>query len=886
MRTWRVLMARLSEFLRKTRVERELSEELDHHIAMLTEEYERRGLTPDQAQTAARREFGGVDRAREAVRDARGFRPLEVLVSDGRYAVRLLLKTPGFTIAAVATLGLGIGANSAIFSLVDAAMLRPLPYAAPDRLVALWEMAAPPDGSGAPERIAVAPANLADYKSRAKSLVSVAAYSSVARNLTGSGTPERIFGEEVSASYFDTLGIAPALGRPIQPEDQLEGAEPVVLISDPLWSARFGADPSVLGRTVVLDSVAHRIIGVLPRDFRGPTEATRLDPVSFVAPLILEAAMLANRHEHIVEAVGRLAPGVSLDTARAELASVSEGLGREFPETASVRAAIAPLGDDQARDARPLLVVLFTAVALVLLIACVNVAALLVVRSIARQREIAVRFALGATRLRVIRELVVQSLVLAALGAAAGLAFGAWTLDVLISLAPATLPHLADVTMSSRVFFYTACLALGTGVVFGLLPALQVSRTKPTEVLRAQHRGNAGWWTMRSRNVLMLVEVVLSTILLVAAGLMIRSSIALNEVELGFDPENVLAMTTSLPIERYPTPDSRLMFFEDLAARAANIPGVRSVAFGNRLPVRGSWISGFLLESAEGPARASTAASAGFQAVSPGYFDVLRMRLVSGRALSNEDRTGTTPVAVVSEQFSREFLQGRSPIGQRIQRGPSMPWITIVGVVNDVRRDGRTADIASQVYLPAAQTQLYPLRLSELAVRAEAAPPALISALQDAVWSIDRDQPVVNVRTLEETLALRVASRRFQTFLFLMFAGLALTLAAIGIYGVVAYAVSQRTAEIGLRMALGADGGRILRWLAGQSLRLIAAGTIVGLGAALLLARYVESLLFGVSPTDPAAYVGAALVLGVAALTACLAAARRATRVDPLDAIR
>ncbi|MGE5833630.1 MAG: ADOP family duplicated permease, partial [Acidobacteriota bacterium] len=868
---WRIFVARVRELFRLRRIDRELGEELETHLSLLEDEYVRRGLDRGEARRAARLDLGGLDQTKELVRDRRGFRPIETLAHDVRYAIRLLAKSPGFTVAAVVTLALGIGANAAIFSLVDAVMLRPLPYPEPRRLVSIWEV-----GYKSGARSVVAPANYVDYAQRARSFSAMAAFQPAGKNLTGDGEPERLAAEDVTASYFQTLGVMPAMGRPFAPDENRDGRDDVVVISHGLWQRRFGGDTGILARTVRLDNRVYRVVGVMPAGFQAPSDARGPDPVDVLAPLVVPPEVLTNRQDHEVDVIGRLAPGVSLETARAEMTAISESLAREFPTTADTRSALAPLGADQARLVRPLLLVLLGAVALVLVLACANVASLLVVRSISRQREIAIRVALGATRRRVMSELVTQSLVLAFAGAAVGLVIALWTKDTLVSFAPASLPHLSRVALDARVLAFTICLATLTGVVFGILPAWQVSRTRPTEVLRTTDRSVIGGWAIKSRQGLMVVEIALSTLLLIGAGLMLRSLIVLNRVPLGFEPDGVLAANIALPPSRYETPQSKLEFFENLAARLAAVPGVQSVAFANRLPLRGAWSSGFSLEPLAGQPGTKPQVVVGFQSVSPGYFDVLRMRLLRGRLLAAADRTGALPVAVVSEAFGRMVLGGAEPIGRRLHRGPNMPWITIVGVVADVRRYGGLSPVEPQVYLSAAQTEVYPLPLSELAVRAEREPVALAPAIKAAVWAIDGNQPVVNIRTLDETLSLRLRERQFQTLLFTLFAALALALAIVGVYGVVAYAVSQRTAEIGLRLALGASAARIVRWILAQSLTFVATGAAIGLAAAVWLSRYVRALLFEISPTDLTTYAAAALVLMTAALLASYLAARRA----------
>jgi putative ABC transport system permease protein len=878
---WRVFVVRIGEFFGRRRVDRDLGDELQAHLDLLTDEHARRGLPPAEARRAALRDLGGLEQTREAVRDRRGFRPLEALGQDVRYGTRQLVKAPGFTAAAVITLALGIGANTAMFSLVDAVILRPPPYPEPDRLVSIWEV-----HQATGDRSVVAPANFVDYAARTRAFAALAAIYSEGRNFTGEGAPERLVAEEVSASYFATLGVMPAIGRPFRAEENVEGGNRVAILTHALWQRRFGGDPAALDRPITLDGQPHRIVGVMPPGFRAPSDAKPQDPVSVLVPVAFPADVLSNRQDHEVDVVGRIKPGVSIDAARADLAAVSEGLAQEFPAAATVRAALAPLGDDQARNVRTLLVVLLGAVGLVLLIACANVASLLVVRSIARQREIAVRFVLGATRLRVMSELVTQSLLLSTGGAVAGLAVAFWTKDVLVSLAPATIPHIQHAALDGRVLLFMAALAVGTALLFGLMPAWRVSRTRPIEALRASDRTIAGAWALRNRNALMVGEVALSTLLLVGTGLMARSLAAVNGVDLGFEPAGVLATNVVLPQARYPSPQARLAFFEELAMRVRAIPGVESVAFANRLPLRGNWSSGFFLEPARGAVSPETVRSAGFQSVNPEYFTVFGIDVLRGRALAATDRSGAPAVALVNAAFSRAFFGDADGLGRRFQRGQGMPWITIVGVVKDVRRGGRLAALEPQVYLPAAQTELYPLPLSDLSLRATREPRGLADAVRAAVWAIDPNQPVTNVRTLEDVLALRQADRHFQTFLFALFAALALVLAVVGVYSVVEYAVRQRTAEIGLRLALGADAGGIIRWMLRQSLGLVAAGGVLGLFAAFWLSRYVRTLLFEIEPTDLTTYAAAAGVLAVAGIAASYLAARRATRVDPISALK
>ena len=885
MKAWRTFWARAVELVRWRRVERELDDEVSHHLELMTDEYVRRGLSRADAAAAARRAFGGVDQTKEAVRDRRGFRWIDHLGRDVHYAIRLLAKSRGFTVTAVLTLALGIGVNTAIFSLVDGVLLRHLPYPDADRLVSMWEVSRRRPGDGSPpSRLVFAPADLADA-ARAQSINVLAAYSGGGKTLTGSGAPERVLGEEITANYFIALGAQPALGRLIQPDDNRIGADRVVVLSDDLWRVRFGADTGIVGKTITLDDERYRVIGVTRPEFRAITSFRQADAGRFWVPITFDAELLANRDDHEVDVVAKLAPGVSVTAAREELARIADGILATLPPTSGSHIAMAPIEEDIARNVSPMFVLLLGAVALILLIACVNVANLLIVRALSRQREVAVRLALGASRARVMRELVTHSLVLTTLGGLAGLGLAALTKSWIIAYAPASIPRLDNVSLDWRVLAFTAGTSAIVGLVFGLLPLRHVTRARPSDALRSGDRVIAHSWVQRWRSLFMVVELATSLALLIGAGLMARSLIAVNRVDLGFNPDGVLAANVTLPDSRYTTQAARFQFYDQLASRVAAMPGVESVAFGNRLPLRGSWQSGFGLDPADGSSKPGPL-SAGFQAVSVDYFTTFGIRLRAGRLFSTADRDGVDGVAVVNEHFSRVFLGGAPPIGKRLRRGERQPWMTIVGVVANIHRDGKTEPENPEVYLPAAQTSLYPLRLGDLAVRTAGDPLALRSQVLAAVWAIDPNQTVTNVRTLDQVLSLRLAERHFQTFLFGLFATLAMALALVGVHGVVSYAVLQRRPEIGIRLALGADPGRILSWLLGQTARLVAIGVVLGLGLAWTLSSAIAGLLFTVTPTDGITYAAAATILAFVAMATSALAARSAARVDPTSALR
>jgi putative ABC transport system permease protein len=809
-----------------------------------------------------------------------------------RYALRLLMKSPSFTLIAILTLALGIGVNSAIFSIVDAVMLRPLPYPDPGKLISLSEATVKqgPNSShtsGAPlggrsgSRIVVAPANLADYQQQAKSFIGLAGFDYAGMNLTEAGPPERLYGEAVTSNFFSILGVGPTQGRAFLPEEDRPGANHVTILTDDMWRAHFGADPQILGRQITLDGEKYTVVGIMPPGFQSPRQISMSLQLSFFVPAAYPAKMLEDHGDHAVLVLGRLRPGATLESARSEMAPISERLAAQFPDTnKNVVVELAPLADDINHNSRTSLIVLLGAVGLILLISCANLANLLLVRAIGRKREITIRVALGASRARIIGELLIQSVVLALSGCAVGLLFGGWTQQFLVGIAPAGMPRLDTVALNGRVVLFTILLSLVTGILFGLIPAFQVSKSRPAEAMRATSRNLAGSAVMRWRNLLMTAEIAVSMVLLVGAGLMLKSFITLNGVNLGMSTERVLAMTVNLPALRYTTPEKRNAFFEDLAERVSHLPGVESAGYANRMPMRGGWSSDVRIENQTNEGEAD------YQAVSPGYFSTLGVALQRGRLFTPADRDGAPPVAVVSAEFARHFFANQDPVGRRIHRDDDSPLVTVVGVVNDVRRDGKAADIAPQVYYPAAQTKLYPVILSDFAFRASGDPKLLISAVQQQVWAIDKDQPVTRVQTLEEVISLAASARRFQTLLLGLFASLALILAMVGIYGVISYSVSQRTPEIGIRMALGASRSGILKMVIGRAMLLVAAGIATGALGAYELSRYLKSLLFEVQPGDPSIYLGLAVLLALVALAASLIPARRATRVDPMIALR
>ena len=809
-----------------------------------------------------------------------------------RYAVRLLLKSPAFALVAMLTLALGIGANSAIFSVVDAVMLQPLPYPEPDRLVSLWEenVGEGPHnsntsgqnlGSGViPSRITVSAANLMDYRMQKNSFVSLAGLAVTGMNITESGPPDLLYGVQVTANFFSTIGVYPAVGRVFLPQEDRPGANHVIIASDELWHSRFGGDPHFLGSTITLDNEKYTVVGIMAPGFESPSQFNRTDPLLYYVPAAYPAELLSHHGDHSINVIGRLKPGVSIAASRAELDAISQSLAQRYPNDCNnVKTGTDLLSLDISRGVRTSLFVLLGAVGLILLIACANLANLLLVRAIGRQREIAIRFALGASRNRVIGELLAQSTVLAALGCAAGLVFGYWTQRLLTAYAP-HMPRLADASLNGRVLVFTLALSAITGLICGIFPAWQASKSKPVEAMRASERHLAGSSVMRWRSAFMISEVAVSMILLVGAGLLLKSFMTLNHVELGIATEHVVNMNVTLPELSYPTPERRLAFFENLAERVGRLPGIKAVAFANNFPLRGGWSSDFRAENQ------TRDADADYQAVSPGYFPTLGIALEQGRLLTPADRTGSQLVAVVNTTLARRFFPNQDPIGRRFRNDGKALWVNIVGVVSDVRRAGKAGKINPQVYLPAAQTALYPVRLSQLTFLSAGDPKQLVGAVETQVWAIDKDLPVTHIRTYDEIVSQSVSERQFQTLLLGLFASLAPILAMVGIYGVISYSVSQRTPEIGIRMALGASRGGILKMVIGRAMFLVAAGIAAGAAGAFALSKYLKSLLFEVQPGDPWTYASIAILLAVVALAASMIPARRAIRVDPMIALR
>ncbi|HTY41941.1 MAG TPA: ABC transporter permease [Thermoanaerobaculia bacterium] len=806
---------------------------------------------------------------------------MRTLIQDLRYAARWLARNPGFAAVAVATLALGIGANAAIFSVVRGILLKPLPYPDADRLVQVW-MTGERQGQLRKE-IPFAPPVLRDWRERNRSFEGLAAYTDWTFNLTGGAAPERVRAALVSADFFGLLGVRPLAGRTFAANEDAAGHDAVAVISSSFWTRRFGRDPRVVGSSITLDGQSYAVIGVVPS---GLPLAT-LDPGNEVYAPASHGFALDNRNGHYLGAIGRLKPGVTLAAARADLAAVAEGLGREHGDSdRGYGANLVPAQEQMVGEVRPALYAMLGAVVLVLLIAAANVANMLLVRASSREKEIAVRVALGAGRGRLWRQLLTESLLLALGGSVLGLILAAWGVDLLKATAPVGIPRLSEVRVDGTVAGFALFVALLTGVVFGLAPAWQVSRTALADGLR--DRGTSA--TRRSgrlRNVLVAAELALSLVLVVGAALLLQSFSRLAHARLGFEPSNVFSFELDLPDAKYPKDEDAAEFHDRLLEKLRRIPGVQSAASITGIPLTEERTMNLAFRVEGRTVDPSKTPSARYNSVSPDLFATLGIPIRRGRGIAASDTANHPPVVVISESMAKRYFPGQDPLGRRISLGgggtTEKDWRTIVGIAADIRDTSPGRDGDPQMYMPFAQR---PLGGISFVLRSRRDPRSLATEARAAVASMDPEQAIYGVRTLDEVVGEALGQPRFRTLLLVLLGVVALLLASVGIYGVMAYSVSQRTQEIGIRMALGAGKGRVLRLVLGQALRLAAAAVATGLLAALAASRSLASLLYGVSATDPATFAGvAALLVAVAAFAAWIPA-RRAARVDPIAALR
>ncbi len=810
----------------------------------------------------------------------RSMTTFELVTHDLRYATRLLRKSPGFTLPAVITLALGIGATTAIFSVVHALLLTPLPYPSPDRIVTVWQdMRA----RGGPADEWATPGNLADWRAEKSLFASMASIRLLGSlTLTGMGEPEPLVGEQVTLDYFDVLGVQPIRGRTFRPEDAVPNAPRVVILSHGAWQRRFGADEGAIGRRIVLGGEPHEVVGVLPAGFRpviapATAEVWRPERFNFVNP---------SRGAVVLRVVARLQPDVSLDRAQAATATLARTLEERYPD--SNRGAginVVPLHDRVVSDVRGGLLVLSGAVLFVLLIASVNVANLLLARASNRTRELAVRMALGATRPRVVRQLLTESLLLASIGGLLGVGVSVLGVRALVALAPEGLPRLAEVGVNGSVLLFAAVVTLATGLLFGLVPALQGSREDSTPALKATGAGGRGGGAglgQRARRVLIVGEVAVALVLLVGGGLLLRTFLSLQRSDLGFDPANVLAGFVLPPPAKYPSPESRVAFYNQVLERAQALPGVETAALTSVLPlVGGDSDMDFQVEGAPPLKPGEESPVTWYRVVSAGYFKAMGIIPTRGRVFAAKE---PAPEVVINEALARKHWPGQDPVGRRVRAGGGDgPWFTVVGTVGEVKHQGPRAAARGQMFIPYWHL---PEPGVNVVLKTTGAPERLTRPLKDAVAQVDPDVPVSRTAPMAQSVAASIEAPRFLAWLVVLFGGLAAVLAAVGIFGVMSYAVAQRTAEIGVRLALGAGPRQVVWLVLGDGLRLAAFGVAIGLGASLLLTPALDTMLFGVTAGDPLTLaLTASGLLAVAAL-ACFIPARRATRVAPVAALK
>jgi putative ABC transport system permease protein len=794
---------------------------------------------------------------------------------DVRYGARGLLKSPGFAAAAVLVLALGIGANSAIFSVVNAVLLRSLPYQNPERLV--WVGG---NIRGGNPRASVSPPDFLDYRAQNNSFEEFAASTSipVPLNLTGAGEPERLTGSVVTTNYFRAFGVKPLVGRTFNPEDERTvSSAPAVVLSHGLWQRRFGADPAVVGKSVLIDGKSATIIGVAPQSFQYPAGTEIWAPLSFDNP------EMKVRRAHFLRPVGLLKPDVTLAQAQAEMDVIAGRLEQQYPDSNTKWSLnLVPLQEQVVGNVRASLWVLLGAVGFVLLIACANVANLMLARATARHKEIAIRTALGASRARVVRQLLTESLLLSLLGGALGVLLAVWSVDALVALAQGIVPRAAEIGVDSRVLGFTLAVSVLTGAIFGLLPALRASKPDLNEVLKEGGRSSVGVRHGRVRSSLVVAEVALALMLLVGSGLLIRSFVGLQRVNPGFEAENVLTLRLSLARAKYPKAEQAAAFFDQLQQRVAALPGVVAVGTVSELPLSGQPNDNYFTIAEHPPQDARQQVTADFRRANHDYFRAMSIPVLRGRPFTEQEARADAKVVVINETLATTFFPGEDPLGKHLVIDTGAPTqFEIVGVVGDVRHRSLEQGVYQMMYVPSLQ-----VGNNNLVIRTASNPAGRAAAVRQQVAAIDRDQPVSAIRTMTDVLSESVGQQRFRTMLLAAFAAVALVLAAVGIYGVISYSVTQRTHEIGVRMALGAQRRDVVRLIVRGGLALTLLGVALGLAGSFALTRVMSGLLFGVSATDPATFAGITALLTSVALLACYLPARRATKVDPMVALR
>jgi putative ABC transport system permease protein len=879
----RVLAARIVALFSRRRGHGELNDEIRTHLDFLADEHVRNGMSEREARAAARREFGGVDQVKENYHDQQGWPLLDALVQDGRYACRQLRQKPGFAALAIATLAIGIGGTTAMFSLVDAILLRPLGYRDPARLVALHERI---------PRFGVVPVNgghFEAWRSKTRSFEQLAIVGGFMTNLTGSGDPQRLAAARVSPSLFPMLGVRALLGRTFTEDEDRPGRDRVVILSQDLWRSRFAADEGIVGREVTLNGRPYEVVGVLPADFHFPKLSLLYAmTISEDQPLLWKPMALSDNERQArsydFASIARLKLGVSVSQASADLDVVQAQIAAAFPRTVAsdLHGAVVPLQAQIIGRTRAAVQLLLAAMTAVLLIGCGNVANLLLARAAGRRREFALRRALGATRGRLARQALVESLVLAGVSGASGIAVAFGVMWLIPRVAPADVPRLDEVQLDERVLLFAVATSAALGLLVGLLPAWRSSKTSLLAAMQANSRASgAGIAGRRIRSVLVSLEVGLSSLCLVAAGLLVHSAVKLVGVDKGFDAARLVTLDLNLPGNRYPSPERRVAFLREALARTQSLPGVASVGMVSRLPLSGE--SGGSTLSVDGTNVPLLERPLGdYRVVNADYFRTLAIPLLAGRVFNDGDRGQA--VAVVSASTAERLWPGQDPIGKRFRMGPENSALNeVVGVVGDVRGVSLSSGLSSTVYFPYWQNFFGQF---SLVLKTATNLQGVLPALRGVIHDIDPELPVASLRTMRNVVVASVAPQLFETSLVTLFSALAMLLACLGIYSVVSHGVAQRTGEIGIRIALGAGQAAVLRMILGDALRLVGGGLAIGLPLGMAAAAWLRSLLFGVAPNDPVTIVTVSVLVTVAALVAAYVPARRASHVDPVTALR
>jgi putative ABC transport system permease protein len=880
MSPWRKWLA-----IGRRNVQADVDDELRFHLEMQTRDLIASGLSPDAARREAERRFGAVPPVRAALvagdrrRDKRTrLREwLGELMSDLRFAARTLRRTPFFTAMAVLCIGLGIGVTSTIFTAVYGILLRPLPYARADELVAVYTRQVA-TGEG---RINVGWHDFLAWREQSRSFAQLGLWTWNSFAISGTGEAERLEGASVTTNLFPLLGVAPILGRHFTPDEEQPGGNTVILLGHGLWERRYGADRSIVGQSISLDGVPHTVVGVMPPGFAFPERGQAW------VPYVPDAAALNRANRFLAGAIGRLRPGVTLAAATVEMEQISRRLEQDFPDDNRGWAAdLVPLREDLVGDLRRPLQVFGVAVSFVLLIACANVAGLMLTRGVGRARELAVRASLGAQRSRLVRQLLTESVMIGALGGVVG-----WGLAVLGVRAlrlgfPDSVPFFISLEVDRTALLFTLLLSLLVGFLFGMLPALRSTHLDLASAVKEGGRGSEGAQRTRGRRTLIVAEIALTMVLMIGAGLLLRSYRALADTDLGFRPENALTARIALPLSRYEARDRRGVYFQEVLDRIQALPGVEQVGSAQGIPFSGWNVKAYMVVEGKPPHPPGEELDVHYQYLTPGYFDAIEATIVRGRGFTPADRDSVNPVGIINESFARLEFRGEDPIGRRVKMGDLTsddPWISIVGVVRDFRHYRLPSPMGPAIYLPYFSR---PVLAQTLVVRTSGDPLTLVAPLQAAVYAIDPDVPVYQVQTMEQAMSRSLWLQRAPTQVVTLFAVLAMILAAVGLYGVIAYSVTQRTRELGVRMTLGATTPQVVGLVLRQALRLSAAGIGLGLAGAVVLTRFLQPLLYQVSLTDRVTFVGVPLLLVLVTFVAAWAPARRAGRVDPVEAIK